>query len=143
MTKYTQITFTKLSEAIAYLENGGYLCQSFDATCASHQQTVYSHGIDISELTSIWVVENVRTFHTKSKPSQWYEKLDGTVENGVLCWIKDYSDKARCVDLVVKASDKTYEVVNSYDGSLAQWECATPMTRAEIQLFMNNAPEEV
>lgn len=64
MTKYTPITFTKLSEAIAYMEDGGYLCQL---------DSGFAYEIDDYEtMTKCWR----EPLFTKSSTAPWYEKLD-------------------------------------------------------------------
>ena len=72
MTKYTPIEFTKLSEAIAYVENGGELYDPVRDAPMSRRDIVDAFEINLA-------------MYTKAKPVAWYEKLDGTVENGVLC----------------------------------------------------------
>lgn len=128
MTQYAPITFTKLSEAIAYLEDGGELYQ-MDAGQA--------YEISESALLSCWR----DPLFTKQKPAPWYEKLDGTLENGVLCRVVSHEFGFSTVAIVVEKDSGTDHPF--CDSSNSNWEVATPLTRAEIQKFMDNAPEEV
>lgn len=124
MTKYEPITFTKLSDAIAYLEDGGNLYQLY----AGH-----AYSIDVRMLASgSWASTMLVT---EKKASPWHEKLDGTIENGVLC----RSDITGVVFLCVKFyADNFYDDQDNRMGIYI-----TPLTRTEIQKFMDNAPEEV
>lgn len=124
MTKYEPITFNKLSEAIAYVEDGGELYGIDDKI------------ISVVDLASLWI-DKYNEFFTKPKPANWYEKLDGTIENGVLCRCTDYNGNKYSINLVVE-SNKGY-VTDSGE----RYFYAIPLTHTEIQKFMDNAPEEV
>jgi len=52
------------------------------------------------------------------EPAKWYENIPPV--GGVLCWCKDY-----------------------YTASYKHWIYAEPLTKAEIQSFMDNAPEDL
>lgn len=129
MTKYEPITFTKLSEAIAYVEDGGELYDPIREIPLSIADTCEAFSIGLQ-------------MYTKAKPAPWYEKLDGTIENRVLCWVDDGDDgEEKNIDVVVDIDEaRTYA---SYIALTCRWKYATPLTRTEIQKFMDNAPEEV
>lgn len=125
--KYEPIEFSKLSEAIAYVEDGGELYQ-LDAG--------HSYEVSESALVDCW---RDRLF-IKAKPAPWYEKLDGTVKNGVLCWVDDEKipDRFRSnVSLITTEAEDGF-----VDNLPVHWDYATTLTRTEIQKFIDNAPEE-
>lgn len=78
----------------------------------------------------------------------WYESIP---KGGVFCWVSeiqkepDYNgfvngdSDAAIVNRYVSTDVFPYEVID-IDG--CYWKYATPLTRAEIQVFMDNAPEE-
>lgn len=126
MNKYQQIEFGKLSEAIAFIEDGGVIYQ-LDA----------GHGYDltIKTLAKNWPMRGLFTDAPKPK---WYEKLDGTVDNGVLCWCHDYGEKLIFIDLICTFKEGVYK---SSREECCGWLEAAPLTRTEIQRFMDNSPE--
>ena len=131
MTKYTSITFTKLSEAIAYLEDGGEL---YDQV----------RDIPISISDTVALFNKGFPMYTKSKPTQWwYEKLDGTIEKVVLCWVDDFNspgaNSPTSQAAVVVSLDKNR--IGSFVDNVENGHVYTkPLTSSEIQRFMDNAP---
>jgi len=69
---------------------------------------------------------------------KWYENIP---DGGVLCW----GDV--CVVIVIRyEADKypcKYQVKDAEDETITRWTAhAVPLTEQEIQMFMDNAPEE-
>lgn len=63
-------------------------------------------------------------------PPKWYENIP---EGGVLCWVS--SDVAR----ITEYRDELF----SSGEREASWESVIPLTKEEIQVFMDNAPEDL
>jgi hypothetical protein len=66
------------------------------------------------------------------KAEKWYENIP---EGGVLCFCWDKYESDKCVDRVTAYSDGWFVGGES-------WKEATPLTKQEIQVFMDNAPEK-
>lgn len=122
MDRFEPIKFEKLSEAIAYLEDGGYLCQ-LDG----------GHAYEIDDF-QVLAIHWRGPLHTKAKPTPWYEKLDGTADNGVLCL-----DSSGRTALIVERHSPSGDLIDEWGNDI---DTSRPLTRAEIQRFMDNAPEE-
>ena len=65
------------------------------------------------------------------KEPKWYENIP---DGGVLCWCSDEG--------IVKFVDNITRFNGNYQGGSA-WSKATPLTKQEIQVFMDNAPEDL
>lgn len=66
---------------------------------------------------------------------EWYDKLDGTVSKGILCWVSNTNpDLEEYIELVT-AKEGVWQSFN------VTWEYATPLTKEEIKAFMDNTPE--
>lgn len=132
--KYEPVEFSKLSEAIAYVEGGGKLYQ----LDAGHAYTLTPTSL--AAMSGNLATGGVISAFTDAPKPNWYEVLDGTVDNGVLCWVDDEplpnSLRGHASLIVSKRSD-------GFVGSMDRhWYHATPLTRTEIQKFMDNALEE-
>ena len=67
----------------------------------------------------------------------WTDNLDGTAENGVLCWVSNvYADLRNTMALI--KDDGLYYI----DMNGEEWTHTTPLTKEEIQAFLNNAPTQ-
>lgn len=138
--KYEPIEFSKLSEAIAYVEGGGKLYAKQDFSKGYSDDNIVDIYINDLVVYEMWCEP---ALCTKAKPTTWYEKLDGTVDNGVLCWTDSELDDVTIIT-AYKPGDY-YEFKAAYnrgDDGLDGFDELTPLTREEIQKFMDNAPEE-
>lgn len=70
------------------------------------------------------------------KEPVWYENIP---EGGVLCWIGDYGKIIK--DLPVTITKHSCSGFTSVIGT--NWVKAQPLTKQEIKVFMDNAPEDV
>ena len=66
---------------------------------------------------------------------KWYDDIP---EGGVLCWCKDGKSCKEVVDIVTEQGGKN----GYYSLNLKHWIYAKPLTKQEIQVFMDNAPDE-
>ena len=70
------------------------------------------------------------------KEPKWYENIP---DGGVLCWCKDGESDKEVTDIVTEQGS-----ANGYfTPNLKHWIYATPLTLQEIQVFMDNAPEDL
>ena len=78
------------------------------------------------------------------KQVKWWDNLDGTVDNGVLCFVSDeyepnqediYCDTTLIVDFKPDKSLPLREVGGS------AWKYATPVSKDMLQKWLDNAPE--
>lgn len=70
------------------------------------------------------------------KKEKWYENIP---DGGVLCWCGDgESDKESVGQVTEKGGANGY-----YTASHKHWIYATPLTKQEIQVFMDNVPEDL
>ena len=70
------------------------------------------------------------------KEPEWCENIP---DGGVLCWCKDGESDKEVVDIVVEqGSNNGY-----YTPNFKHWIYAAPLTKKEIQAFMDNAPENI
>lgn len=129
--KYEPIEFSKLSEAVAYVEDGGELFVKRNSNHGYSESNICSVSINNLCIYDFW---KDSTLCTKLKPAPWDEKLDGTVENGVLC----RCDAPGVVFLCIRVNAGNY--YDEQDNRMGK--NITPLTRTEIQKFMDNAPEE-
>jgi len=68
------------------------------------------------------------------KESKWYENIP---DGGVLCYCKDRAhDGTRIINVTAYREDH-------YQSMYSTWKFAKPLTKQEIQVFMDNAPEEI
>lgn len=132
MTQYIKKSFDHAWQAAKFVEEGGKL---FENCHSDSFGPVESHG------------EAFELFHSgiplyTIKPKDWRDQLDGTVDNGVLCWVSDVSiERAReslCFHIIISPHDGRNGFVSH---SFNSWDFAEPLTRAEIAKFMENAPE--
>lgn len=68
------------------------------------------------------------------KPKEWYENLDGTRENGVICWVWDEEkEEDKVISLVID-----YKRTDSYPFKTylyQSWECAEPIKCSDLKDF--------
>ena len=83
-----------------------------------------------------WLPEDLRVFNwacfdyrIKPKPLEWYENIP---DGGVLCWM-DYRDGERAAQPRLVLSEGFYKNRGSTN--------YTPLTKQEIQVFMDNSPK--
>ena len=126
MTQYIKKSFDHAWQAAKFVEEGGKL---FENSYSESFNPVESHG-EACELFVYGI-----PFYT-IKPKDWRDKLDGAVENGVLCFVHDYEEVIPGELAVVVRKEECY--YTQYD---TPWDCAKPLTRAEISKFMESAPE--
>lgn len=69
------------------------------------------------------------------KKPEWYENIP---EGGVLCWCWDDSRSEKMLDIVYKHSKFGFY---NFSADACNWENATPLTKQEIQVFVDNVPE--
>ena len=68
------------------------------------------------------------------KEPKWYENIP---EGGVLCWCKDgETDKPTVASIVEQGKSNGY-----YTAACKHWIYAEPLTKQEIRVFRDNAPE--
>lgn len=125
MTQYVKKTFEHAWQAIKFFEDGGKL--------------FIDSG---SELKPLGTAPDVLRYLYRlyiAKPTDWREQLDGTVENGVLCWVGDSidcpSEECGDLDIVTCFVDGWFQNKNE-----CPWRYATPLTQSEIDKFKGNAP---
>ena len=74
------------------------------------------------------------------KVTNWYDKLDGTVDNGVVCWVGGNEGNLKLKEKIelIKEYRKNHQQHDGakYKGSVIWWELATPLTNDEIKVFM-------
>jgi len=68
------------------------------------------------------------------KEPKWYENIP---EGGVLCWCCKNVDSAKYLRIIIKKDNNT----SFWDNNKEPWGFAIPLTKQEIQVFMDNAPE--
>ena len=82
-----------------------------------------------------WVFNHPGKWQIHKEP-KWYENIP---DGGVLCWCKDgESDKESIGQINEKGKANGY-----YTASYKHWIYATPLTKQEIQAYLNNAPEDL
>jgi len=70
------------------------------------------------------------------KEPEWHENIP---DGGVLCWCKDLESEKEVIDQIrSEGANNGY-----YSSSYKHWCYAKPLTKREIQTFVDNAPEEV
>jgi hypothetical protein len=98
------------------------------------------------------IIEDTKRFHKIIYPAfehpekweiyeepKWYENIP---EDGVLCWVSDIKkDDKECIAAICHHNEK---VNNPYIelGAGVGWKYATPLTKEEIQVFLNNVPND-
>jgi hypothetical protein len=71
---------------------------------------------------------------------KWYENIP---EGGVLCWVSDTKkDDEECIAAICHHNEKVNNSYTELDVEVG-WKYATPLTKEEIQVFLNNVPEDV
>jgi len=111
------------------------------------KETGYDHKVKFNESGFIiWADAGTAAIETFDdygfwqihKEPKWYENIP---DGGVLCW----GDV--CVVIIIRyEADKypcKYQVKDAEDETITRWTAhAVPLTEQEIQMFMDNAPEE-
>jgi hypothetical protein len=87
-----------------------------------------------NQLSAIEKILDISSKHEK-QPEKWYENIP---DGGVLCWVTDNG----CADERICRNIIRYQKRLFKDG-LNNWEKARLLTKQEIQVFMDNVPEEV
>ncbi len=72
------------------------------------------------------------------KEPKWYENIP---DGGVLCWVKDGEGKEfnKYPEMVINYCDDSTHFFETPNES---WMYADPLTKTQIQMFMENAPDE-
>lgn len=131
MTECIEKVFDNGWQAAKFVEEGGQLLRKFNKNEFVH--------IDCPIEAVNLFFECVRLYTFKA--TDWKEKLDGTIENGVLCWLSDSCEQPSIADHC------SVEIVVGFDDDRKRmdvdncWDYATPLTKAEIKKLMENAPE--
>jgi subtilase family serine protease len=126
MTKYQPITFDEPWQAVKFINEGGKLYQ---LDCG------HAYEVDAQVAMGNYNATGPSQLYTIAKPAEWWEKLDGTIENGVLCWVSDDYEEPNVIEIVT-AIDDNWHVTSS-----GSWYNATPLTSAEILALLKNAPD--
>jgi len=95
------------------------------------------HEVNITDNGNLTTRGSITSFVYPSdwqihKEPKWYENIP---DGGVLCWCYDVGDVA------VIRNIKRLNGLNTDQQSINFWNKAIPLTKQEIQLFMDNAPE--
>lgn len=126
MTQYVKKTFEHAWQAAKFVDDGGALFTE--------------GGMQVTASNAFYIVDSGRDIYA-IKPTDWREQLDGTVENGVLCWVSnDYIDPSDAPHLsmaVIIVDIVTGGVSDTY---MNTWTHATPLTQSEIDKLKGNAP---
>lgn len=129
--RYEVVKFEFAWEAVKAFEDGEELYRDHDADGDFViNKGPYKRIFDVSEAAHHWQI----LFHKVEL--KWYDNIP---VGGVLCYVCDAGETEQSIRLVVKYSDE-----NSYpfeDDRTDLWQHATPLTKSEIEVFLNNAPE--
>ena len=71
----------------------------------------------------------------------WYDMA--IPQPGILCWVNDIGESNLSYPMLVIRKDRndTEMGFEAEDGNM--WDFALPLTKAEIQVYMNNVPESI
>ena len=121
-------------EIIDALKDGKKLCSSPNGSKFIH--LVDHHLVDDKghkRFLSFMPPENWRIYR---EPPQWYDNIP---PEGIPCWVKNNKSGPWGRREIIR----NYEKGNFYPyiGWDSQWTYATPMTKSEIHVWLNNAPE--
>lgn len=124
MTKYIKKQFEHAWQAAKFIEEGGklYMMDSGHA---------YDVGVDTA-------MKNLSALFIEEKRG-WRERLDGTTDNGVLCFVWDETRLDGRISMVVEVRDCRFRFLCESGNA---WQNAEPLTRAEIMELAERAPEE-
>lgn len=126
MTEYVKKTFEHAWQAAKFVQEGGKL----------FFEDAGSGFVEVSERTAYELFDNGAKPYI-IKPTDWRERLDGTVGNAVLCWVWDGDVEANVIELIAELGEQCFLCHRGIP-----WGNAKPITRAEILALANNAPEE-
>jgi hypothetical protein len=76
-------------------------------------------------------------WHIYKKP-EWYENIP---EGGVLCKVWDYAESVYAYEVIKEYRRSESDYFHYFKGENANWKNAQPLTKQEIQVFLNNVPE--
>jgi hypothetical protein len=124
--KYQPITFEQQWQAVKFINEGGKLYQ---LDCC------HAYEVDAQVAIGNYNATGPSQLYTIAKPAEWYEKLDGTTENGILCWVSDGSEHDKSPEVVLEFSNDEYITGHYFLGN------ATPLTSSEILTLLKNAPD--
>lgn len=136
MKHFERKYFCHAWEAAQFVEQGGSL---YFNTLASDLGKKDPHPVR-DEASAVKLFQKGHAFYVVQNKT-WYAKLDGTLENAVLCLVSERGqagwEKDAIVDLIV--ATEPYSQYQSCSGTV--WEYAVPLTKSEVIAFANNAPE--
>lgn len=65
---------------------------------------------------------------------EWYHNIP---KEGVLCWVNDHEKQEANIAVVIEKLTHTFATI-----SKLEWKNATPLTKSEIQIFMETCPDD-
>lgn len=127
--EYVLTDFNSVGEAVqqVYDNKGMY--------CSTYQDGTY-YEVEVSDACHCWE-ENILYKKVETK-LEWYDNIH---ESGVLCWASDCGLGERDLITVIKSYNTGNTGYNYYDYRDDGWVYATPLTKEEIQEYLNVAPE--
>jgi len=81
-------------------------------------------------------------FDWRIKPDEWYEELDGTIENGVICWVWDDDKKNKVIHMVIEYKESAYPFI-TIDCAMRElivnaWRYAEPIKCSDLKEFQKD-----
>ena len=127
--EYVQMDFNSVGEAVQQVFNtqGKGVYYFKDQSTGTYVEAEYQD--------TGWYWKKFNLYKKVETPLEWYEDIP---PSGILCWCSDALEGKKYMILI------TYFDANSefhYKAGLTYWKYATPLTKLEIQTFLDNAPE--
>jgi|GEM_PF-2885438 len=126
--EYVLCEFSSLSDLVLACENG-------DSLYLEHVETKERKKTDVYGAISMHR-HNDPIYRKVEREVEWYEDIPA---GGVLCYVSDALDDYKLVISIAGYKDSLLS--KFVDNSGGNWRTATPLTKAEIQKLMDNAPE--